>query len=151
MFLVGHAAIGMTLAAGTDNPVLAFVIGWASHYVADFIPHGDEEAGEWVKRGHEIKRLLVLVGIDGVLLAAAYGWFVMHRGFSPAPLAAAIGATVPDVMWGIEKVFKRKLFGAHERLHGLNHNFFDVRMPLGVGLALQAAVTCSLWAWLTLR
>lgn len=150
MYLVGHAAIGMAFASGTDDPVLAFCIGWASHYVADFVPHGDEAAGEWVKRGHEVKRLLVLVGVDGAILLAAYGLFVAHRGFSPAPLAAAIGSTVPDVMWGLEKLFRRKLFGAHEKFHGLNHNFFRVRMPLWLGLAFQAALTAFLWVRLTL-
>ncbi|MEY4744925.1 MAG: hypothetical protein RL272_870 [Candidatus Parcubacteria bacterium] len=150
MYLIGHAAIGMTLAAGTNEPVLAFGIGWLSHYLADLIPHGDEDAGEWVKRGHEVKRLLALVGIDSMLLLAAYAWFVAHRGFSPAPLAAALGSAIPDVMWGLEKVFKRNLFGWHERLHHKNHNYFRVRMPLWAGLAFQGALTALLWYRLTL-
>ncbi len=151
MYLVGHAAVGVAFAAGTQDPVLAFCIGWASHYVADFVPHGDEAVGEWVKRGREVRRLFALVAVDGAVLLAAYAWFVAHRGFAPAPLAAAVGATIPDVMWGLEKLFRRKLFGAHEKLHGLNHNFFQVRMPLWLGLFGQAIVTASLWAWLTLR
>lgn len=150
MFIVGHAAVGMTLAAATANPALAFGIGWLSHYLADFFPHGDEDAGEWAKRGNEVRRLAFLLSIDGAILLAASAWFIAHRGFSWAPCLAVVGSAVPDVLWGLEKLFKRKLFGPHEKFHGRNHNFFHIRLPLWAGILLQAAVTAALWWRLTL-
>ena len=150
MYIVGHAAVGMTLAAGTTNPAIAFFIGWLSHYLADFFPHGDEPAGEWTKRGNEVKRLLVLLSVDGAVLLGASAWYVAHRGFSWPMAAAAFGSAVPDVLWGLEKLFKRKMFGPHESFHGRNHNYFHVRLPLWAGLALQAAVTAALWWRLTM-
>lgn len=150
MYIIGHAAVGMTLAAGTTNPAIAFLIGWASHYLADFFPHGDESVGEWAKRGSEVRRLAFLLSIDGAILLAASAWFIAYRGFSWAPCLAVVGSAVPDVLWGLEKLFKRKLFGPHEKFHGRNHNFFHVRLPLAVGLVLQAIVTAALWWRLTL-
>ena len=42
MYLIGHAAVGATLAtAVTINPLAALGIGFVSHYLVDFIPHGD--------------------------------------------------------------------------------------------------------------
>ena len=150
MYLFGHAAVGMTLAAGTNDPSLAFGIGWLSHYLADFFPHGDEAVGEWTRKGSEVKRLLIVLAPDALLVLAAFAWFTSHRGFSVAAAAAAIGSLVPDVLWGLEKVFKRKLFWRHDAFHGKNHNFFHVRMPLWFGLILQASVAGLLWWRLTL-
>ena len=47
MFLAGHASVGIaiTAALGVTNPAAAFALGWASHYLADFFPHGDEFRG----------------------------------------------------------------------------------------------------------
>ena len=149
MYLFGHAAVGMTIAAGTGNPALAFGIGWLSHYLADFFPHGDEALGAWVKRGNEVKRLLVVLVPDATLVLTAFAWYTAHRGFSLAAAAAAAGSAVPDVLWGLEKVFKRKIFGPHEAFHGRNHNFFHMRMPFALGLAVQGAIAGALWGWLT--
>ncbi len=151
MFLVGHAAVGMLLASRTDDPVVAFGIGWLSHYLADFFPHGDERVGEWTRRGHEIRRYAVLLAADGGLFLAAFAALTARRGFSLPLAAAALGSFVPDVMWGLEKLAKRRLFGFHERFHHRNHNFFRVRLPVWLGLALQAAVTGSIWWYLAVR
>lgn len=151
MYLVGHAAVGMTLAAATDDPVLAFGIGWLSHYLADFVPHGDEPAGEWAKRGDEVRRLFVLLMADGALFLAAFAWFTARRGFHLAAATAALGSFVPDVLWGLEKVRRKPLFGPLERFHAKNHNFFHVRLPLWAGLVGQAALAGGLWTWLTLH
>lgn len=145
MYLVGHAAVGMTLAASLGHPAAAFAVGWASHYLADFFPHGDEPVGVWAKRGNEVRRLLLLVAVDGALFLAAFAALTAARGFSASLLAAAVGSFAPDVMWGLEKATGRRLFGPHERIHARNHNFFRVHLPLWLGLCLQASVTGFLW------
>ncbi len=145
MYLIGHAAVGMILASGTENPAAAFGIGWLSHYLADFVPHGDEAVGAWAKRGNEVKRLFALFVADGALFLAAFTWLSAARGFSLPLAAAAVGSFVPDVLWGLEKLAGRRLFGIHERFHNRNHNFFRVHVPLWLGLVLQAAATGGLW------
>ena len=145
MYLIGHAAAGVLLASGTNNPAVAFGLGWLSHYLADFIPHGDEAVGEWTKRGNQVARLALIVMPDLALIAAALAATFAARGFSPSILAAAVGALVPDVLWGIETVFKRRLFGPHHKFHYRNHNFFHWKIPFGYGLVLQAMVTIGMW------
>ncbi len=151
MFLVGHAAVGIALASRTKNPIVAFGIGWLSHYLADFFPHGDEPLGAWAKRGNEIRRMFVAVAIDGIVFLSVFAGFTAAKGFSPVAAAAALGSFVPDIMWGLEKLFGRNLFGPFERLHNRNHNFFRIKFPLWLGLLYQAAVTTGLWWYLIAR
>ncbi len=150
MYLIGHAAVGASIvtALGVTNPTAAFCIGWASHYLADFFPHGDEPVGVWAKRGNEVYRLIAIAAVDGALFLAVFGFFTVRHGFDLVAAAAALGSFVPDVLWGLEKLFKKKLFGFHERFHFLNHNFFHIRLPLWLGIIFQLAVTTSLWWWL---
>lgn len=152
MYLINHAAIGVALAGavGATNPVAAFGIGWASHYLADFFPHGDEDAGEWAKRKNEILRILGMVAVDGVIFLSVFTWFSMERGFFWWAAAAAIGSFLPDIMWGFEMLARRKLFGVFERLHSWNHNFFKIHIPSVAGIPLQVFLATVLWAWLTL-
>ncbi len=152
MFLIAHAAAGAALASSVDSPPAAFIIGWLSHYLVDLIPHGDEAVGEWTKKGNEVRRFGLVAGIDGLLLAGVLVWLFLGRGgVEWNVLAAAVGATVPDVMWGIEKVAGRTLFGAHRRFHHRIHNYFHVRMPTWLGLSFQAAFAALLWYWLFVR
>jgi hypothetical protein len=151
MYLIGHAAVGMTLAASMTNPVAAFGVGWLSHYFADFFPHGDEEVGEWTKKGNEVRRLMAIVAVDGAVFLAAFAFMTARNGFSLPLAAAAAGSFVPDVMWGLEKVAKRKLFGPHEKIHYANHNFFEIPLPAWAGVPLQLAVAALLWWQLTAR
>jgi hypothetical protein len=154
MYLTGHTAVAVAVvtALGIKNPVAAFGVGWLSHYVVDFIPHGDEEAGEWAERGkNKIGRIAIILAIDCAVLFSIVAAYVAHRGWEwPAAFAAA-GSAVPDVLWGLSVVLKRPFIGPLERLHDRGHNFFNVRMPLWLGLVLQAVVAGSLWAWLIFR
>ena len=148
MFLTGHAAVGVAAATAlTKDPTMAFIIGLVSHYAADLVPHGDEEAGDWTKKGNEVKRLLGITLVDAAIWAAVLAAAFAAAGFSWTFLAAAVGSAVPDVMWGLEKTTGRRLFGPHGRFHTWNHNHFDVRMPLWTGLLLQGTVTAVLWIW----
>lgn len=144
MFLIGHAAVGATFVqlAGVENPAAAFGIGWLSHYLADFIPHGDEPVGKWTEGSGGTRKLFFLVAVDGFLLALALAAvFMVRQEFSWVTLAAAAGACVPDVMWGLERLVGHRLFGPHAAFHLKNHNFFHVHLPLWLGLVLQALVT----------
>jgi hypothetical protein len=153
MFLVGHTALGIAMAAtvGATNPVGAFAVGWLSHYIVDFAPHGDEKVGEWAHAGNVITRMAIALAIDVALIMVAAGIYIAVAGFSWWACLAAVGATVPDVLWGMEMFFKRKLFGWHEQVHHANHNAAGIRMPLWLGLGLQAVVTVAAWWWVTVR
>jgi len=147
MFLIGHTAVGVLLAEsfGANNPAAAFGVGWVSHYLMDAIPHGDETIGEWTKGKDRIRRLMMIECVDGSLIALAAGLFFWQHGFSWTFSAALIGACVPDVMWGLEAVFGREIFGPFCRFHERVHNMFKYRLPPAVGLTYQAIVTLFVW------
>lgn len=153
MFLIGHAAVGVAIVAATNitNPVAAFGVGWLSHYLADFLPHGDEPMGEWAKKGNTIARFALMLLVDGSLFLAVFGWLTWRQGFSLPLTAAAAGSFIPDVMWGLEMVAKRKLWGPFTKFHSRNHNFFHPHLPAWVGLAWQGSATVLLWSWLFVR
>lgn len=146
MYLTAHAAAGAA-AAGilTANPAAAFGLGWLSHYLVDFIPHGDEAAGEWTKKGDEVRRYLLLSGVDGTIVAALFLVQAAGHGFSWVTAAAIVGSTVPDVLWGLEKVFKRRLFGPLQGFHSAVHNRLRIMLPTWLGLLVQAAVAGWFW------
>lgn len=146
MYLTAHAAVGGVIGAAlTANPLLAFGCGWVSHYFVDFIPHGDEPAGEWTKKGNEVRRYLLLFGVDGLLLFMLYLAQVRTHGFSWPLAAAIVGSTVPDVLWGLEKLFRKKMFGPLRRLHSAVHNRLKIMLPTWLGLLVQAAVAGWFW------
>ena len=146
MFLVTHAAIAAVLADRIGlGSAAAFAAGWASHYLADAVPHGDEQAGDWARRKNEVRRYALLAGIDAVILAAALASVFLAGGFDPAILAAAAGATVPDVLWGVEKTLGRTIFGPHLKFHHRVHNLFGWRLPLWSGLMFQTALAAFCW------
>ncbi len=151
MFLVGHSAIGISLSLWTGNPLLAFVIGFASHFLGDAVPHGDEPLGEWAKRGNYLKRMLFVSAIDGLMVLIALAWLFTLGKLNLVMLAAAVGACAPDVMWGLETATKRKLFGTIGEWHHRNHNFLKIRIPVAVAAIGQVILTVGLWWWIGAR
>lgn len=150
MFLVAHAAAGIVLAtAATQNPAVAFGVGWLSHYVLDFVPHGDEAAGVWVNRGHKVRRYALLAAIDFALVALLFLLVASRHGWSWSAAMAVAGAVLPDVAWGLELAFDRQLFGLHSKWHHGIHNFlrqrFNFCLPLWLGLTIQTALAATLW------
>jgi hypothetical protein len=98
MYLTVHATIGALIATQTDNPALAFGAGFASHFLFDFIPHGDEKVGEMIT-SHKAKFIfvasvdLVLTICLTVLILAMAGTFGQRHLIL---LAGIIGAVLPD-------------------------------------------------------
>jgi len=153
MFLVGHASVGIaiTTALGITNPAAAFALGWASHYLADFFPHGDEPIGAWAKKGNEVLRLFLLLVADGLVFLSVFAIYVVLHGWSWWAAAAAIGSFVPDIAWGLAMALRRALPGPFpllEKFHSRNHNFFHPHIPAWVGMAQQLFVAFLLWRWL---
>ncbi|MFA6603300.1 MAG: hypothetical protein WCT10_00490 [Patescibacteria group bacterium] len=147
MFLIAHAAIGAAVAPLTGSPLPAFFLGWLTHYLADAVPHGDESLGRWATARDGIRRFVFLAGVDFLLVAAILAIVFVARGFDWTILAGAVGATVPDFMWGLEKTFQRRLFGPFQDWHGLAHGIIKKKIPTAAGLALQFLVAAASWFW----
>ncbi len=150
MFLTGHSAIGLIAASWTANPALAFLIGFLSHYVADAVPHGDEDLGVWTERGNAIHRLAFLMFLDLAVLTLSFSLLFNRYGWQWNQVLCIVGACLPDFMWGFEKAVGHRLFGPFGDWHRRNHNRWRVRIPSVVGVPVQLALTVGLW-WLLVR
>ncbi len=149
MFLTVHSAIGVTAVAATGitNPAAAFALGWALHYVGDAIPHGDESIGEWVVNSDRaVRRAIPFFAGDFAVMTAAFLGYSYVAGLQWHMVAAVAGSILPDVMMGVEMVFKRKVFGPFSKLHEWAHHLTGVRLPLKVGMPFQLLLIALLWA-----
>ncbi len=142
MFLIIHGPVGALIGQYVANPLLAFILGIASHFVLDIIPHGDDTLSQKVGSGYW-RRVSVAV-VDGfftVLLLLAF----YHAGsYQPSIIWGSIGGMLPDFMWGVPELLKRKTFNWFIRFHSKNHMLIKKRLSFWKGMALQAIVILGL-------
>src|SRR2546422_576348 len=111
MILTSHALIGASAARiFTSNPILAFVIGMISHYLADAPPHWQYERLSIMseknpgKKGFVDKNLLrdiLFLGLDfcfGMLLPIYFFWADGSGTFPLAIVFGAFGGMFPDAL-----------------------------------------------------
>jgi hypothetical protein len=152
MFLTVHSSIGVaaTTVAGITNPAAAFALGWFLHYVGDAIPHGDEKIGEWVMVGPKpVWRAVPFFAGDFAVMSSIFAVYSFHAGFSWSLVAVIAGSILPDVLFGVEMVFKRSLFGPVAHFHKWAHHLLGIRLPFKAGLPIQLAVLALMW-WIIL-
>ncbi len=109
MILATHALVGAALAETVPNhPVLAFSIGFVSHFLLDAIPHWDyplksikevrdNPLGMDMPFGPAFFRDLLFIGLDfsaGILLSI----LIFRNQLSPAIFFGMIGGMTPDFL-----------------------------------------------------
>ncbi len=102
MLITPHILAGTAIGVAVGNPVAGFVLGVASHYVLDVIPHTD--SGTW--HYHEAFEKQNLDARDVTMaivdVSAAFFGFLALAGHAPivapAPLASAFGGLLPDLI-----------------------------------------------------
>ncbi len=147
MTLTTHAAIGISVAQVTHNPLIGFALAFGVHYITDIIPHGDEFI--YWRHVHNTKDLFaVMTGVADtvILLLLAYAVLLFQEPVYPMVIVAAIiGGILPDVLMTLHTK-SRDHFGTpytgvkrivtiyHEALllHHTFHNFFHdmIRTPI---------------------
>ena len=146
MFLTVHAAAGAVLGRFIGNPLLAFLLGAASHFVLDMIPHGDESIQRWkwfkTRRG----RIIAAAVIDWLFLA---GWLAFLVKGTPinqlaGALAGAAGAVLPDMLWGFHELTGTPLLNWYEGMHSNIHYALKRPISFKQGLMLQLALLLAL-------
>lgn len=168
MFLTAHAAVGIVISQHVDKPLDIFLLGLASHFILDFIPHGDERLfkdDEW-KVHKKYKRVVLFTLADFVLLG---GIIVFLYGTADLPTSARLtagilGSIFPDVVSHFLPFFHEKLnwlaavrwlhtllkgvqlgrfLKVHNKLHVFLHNLMKFRLSQNSGLAVQGVVTVA--------
>lgn len=144
MFLTPHTSAALWISTKVTDPVLAFFLGVVSHFILDFIPHGDEDIGthKKTKRGRFIYMMKVAT-VDFILSIALIYFFVtrQHEYNRPALAGAVIGAWIPDLAWIAIENFKLTALYWYIVWHGKIHNAFGWRYSPVYGVPFQIIVT----------
>lgn len=144
MTLTTHAAIGAAIGSAVGNPVLGFILGAASHFLVDMIPHGDNQLAD-LFRIHKKKRKLAVayVTVDAVL--AMYlvmtVFLVRTNGTHTAYAAAVAGSVLPDLLVGLSDLWRTTALKKFCKFHFFFHDFFSRKhgdFPLKYALLGQA-------------
>ncbi len=145
MFLTVHATAGALIGQQLNNPVLAFVLSFVSHFILDLLPHGDQDWIDEYKGDQKakVKKIISIVAIDIViLLALLISRFYYIASFAPSLSIAAgiLGGILPDFLVGCHELSDR-LFKNFYRFHFLVHDLIKVKPSTVQGIVFQAIIT----------
>lgn len=145
MFVTVHTAVGLALTQNFTSPLLAAAVAFASHLLLDIIPHGDDILTKGWRR---LKVGLVLGLPDTVVLIILFLGYMLWLppGRPLVAIAAAAGAVLPDMLWGLATFVKWPPLQAFDRFHEKIHNLLNSRLTMRVGFGLQA-ITLALAGW----
>jgi hypothetical protein len=149
MILCTHAVVGAALASFLpSHPAAAFVVGFASHFALDAIPHWDypiksrsvnPRIGAPMVFDGALLRDAVAIGCDGLVgILAALLLFA-----SPASLWAillgAVGAMLPDPLQFLHARFPHEPLLSLQRFHRWAHTKRRIK-DISLGVSTQAAL-----------
>ncbi|MDO8462787.1 MAG: hypothetical protein Q7S96_00735 [bacterium] len=148
MFLTVHATAGAAVGALTGNPILGFLFGVISHFTLDIIPHGDENlappcAGATCTHREEVRFLIRLACVDGVIMLGVLAWLLMPWVTLPtwSVLAGIVGGVLPDVGQGLGALLPRvRPLAEFKRIHDWIHvDIIRFETPFALGMVTQFA------------
>lgn len=128
MTLTTHAAIGAAIGTAVGDPALGFILGAASHFLVDMIPHGDNQLGD-LFRVHKRRKLAVTyVTLDAIIamyliltVFAAQAAGTPNITFS----AAIAGSVLPDLLVGLSEATRYAPLKKFAKFHFFFHDFFS--------------------------
>jgi hypothetical protein len=138
MFLLVHATVGAVLAELLPVPAAA-AAGFASHFVVDAVPHGDEWIGRELARPGRLHWLVALALLDG-LAALSFVTILWVSGLfqnSAGAFSGALGAMLPDALVGASELSNGRLWSGFARRHTQSHQLLGYELSLPVGAAVQ--------------
>lgn len=139
MLITNHVLSGALVGAASPGPTSAFVLGLASHFVLDSVPHWGDES-----------RFLPVAVVDGLIGLAAMGTIarVTSAEQRPRVVGGMLGACAPDADKPSELFFARSPYPvALDDWHKRIQRESPRRMPQEVIVAAVGA----LLVWRMLR
>jgi hypothetical protein len=148
MILTTHAIVGAALASFLpSHPVAAFVVGFASHFALDAIPHVDypikscsvnPNIGAPLVFDRALLRDAVTIGFDGLFgITAGLFLFGSLAGFW-AILMGAVGAMLPDPLQFLHARWPHEPLRTLQRFHLWAHTKRQIEKVI-LGIGTQAA------------
>src|SRR3989338_699504 len=150
MTLTTHATLGAVIGKASGNPVLAFLLGAASHFLIDMIPHGDSGLSDNFRiHKKKQKRAVAYVAVDAIVAIFFVLLLANTRDVGDMQLFTwgIIGGVLPDFLIGIYEITKTPLLKWFYRLHFYFHDFFVRRkgdVPLYYALLAQVVLIAYL-------
>jgi hypothetical protein len=136
MLVTNHVLSGAVIGAVTRHPGRAFLLGIASHFVLDAVPHW----GKWTSR-RQFMHVAVRDGLTG-LAAMAVMTAIAPPDVRPAVLVAMAGAALPDLDKPSYIYFGRSPFPrVVNEFHGVIQNEAHGRAHYEVGAAVLFGLT----------
>ena len=151
MFITVHAATAVIIGKQVNSSIVGFLLGVASHFILDMIPHGDEQLGttffgnkiKLLKERGELKLMAMYGSIDSIFLAFLLLFLFKNFEFvnKDAVIWTIIGALIPDANAALYKLTEWKIFKGFQKIHTTIHSLivkkFKADMPLKYGVAMQ--------------
>lgn len=148
MYLTVHSASALVIAKFIPNPLLAFLVGLASHFVLDFVPHGDEHLiASHFPYGKTIRRLFAATIIDGIIMSLLLLVYVATTPLVNYTIlvASLIGAILPDLLHAIYVLVKpgwlKWIYNWHSKIHNLPGH----KLNWTQGMLIQCMALAALW------
>lgn len=164
MYLTTHAAVGILISQSVHTPLEAFGLSFASHFVLDMIPHGDENVETWARE--KGKRAVFVAAIDvGMLSVFLASLYATHNLTKIALIQAGIiGAILPDLIAIVFPVIHHytswfflvrlinkiqhwlqihQLWRGHNWVHHLTHRVIHKHISLTKGIIMQLIIVVA--------
>ncbi len=147
MYLTVHSAAGLLVAKLIPNPLAAFIGGFLSHIILDFIPHGDEHITQGTTPAKGLGRLMGATIIDGaIMLLFTLLYFVMEpQIYLGTVLLAILGSILPDILQGVYMLTKSPGLKSFAYYHELIHNMPGHKISWPEGMVIQTFTLTALW------
>lgn len=154
MTLTTHSIIAAAVAKPlmAMNPLAAFTVAIASHYLSDAIPHWDyplcsiEDKEDKEKRHWGSNRRMLVRDISSMALDGLLGAGIVLAIVRPATtqqwlwaLMVIIGGSLPDFLQGLY-MLKLRFLRPHQRLHDLFHTKIRLGPYPLVGIPFQLII-----------
>ena len=153
MILISHALIGASAARIiSSNPLAAFIVGWASHYVADAIPHWQYHLKSLMKEpGSDrttigMARDITYVGLDfgiGILLPIYFFSGLGNGNSFLSIVLGAFGGMFPDALQFFHWLVPKGLLDIHQKFHDWVHTENELHQGSVSGVLLQVAIVAA--------
>lgn len=162
MILTTHIAIAAAAAKtlSRGNPIAAFFISWASHYLADAIPHWQysiKTSKKWADTPEELEKIrkeslpftdYLAVASDALVGALIVSFLSPHGSLKDwlYILAVIIGGPLPDSFLFLHKRLDWKIFEIHRKFHGSFHSRINLSPYPKLGIPFQIfVILLALW------
>ncbi|MGA2418153.1 MAG: hypothetical protein ABSF55_02860 [Candidatus Staskawiczbacteria bacterium] len=121
MILLVHLLLGALIGKEINNPILAIILAFLSHYLLDFLPHTEYDIEnitkrQWRKAVSQIIKAL-LDFCSGIMLIFLFSNPALPAGRQAIIYVCAFFAILPDGLSFLSSFSKNKILQKHLELH----------------------------------